>query len=97
MMEVFQQVDAKSFGYHVFMLITIEIPCSKSQRTFIQLVSFSYVFTNRYIKASLVRMRFHNWPPWKVDFVYLSRQTNHLAGWLHWYFEYDDFSMAYFE
>jgi hypothetical protein len=27
MMEVFQQVDAKSFGSHAFMLVTVETPC----------------------------------------------------------------------
>jgi hypothetical protein len=34
MMEVFHQVDAKSFGSHAFMLITVEVPCSKSQPAF---------------------------------------------------------------
>jgi hypothetical protein len=29
MIEVFQLVDVKSFGSHIFMFITIEIPCSK--------------------------------------------------------------------
>ena len=57
MMEVFQQVDAKSFISHAFMFITVEIPCSKSQPT------FSYGFTNKYIKAVLGHMRFHGGSP----------------------------------
>jgi hypothetical protein len=28
-MEVFQQVDSKSFSSHAFMPITLEVPCSK--------------------------------------------------------------------
>jgi hypothetical protein len=55
MMEVFQQVDSKSFGSHAFMLITVEVPCSKFQPT-----PFSYAFTSKYIKASLGHMRFHD-------------------------------------
>jgi hypothetical protein len=91
MMEVFQQVDSKSFGSHAFMLVTVEIPCSKSQpTTFNQPTPFSYAFTSKYIKATLGHMRFHGWSPWKVDFVDLSRRTDHLAAWLHWSFEYDD-------
>jgi hypothetical protein len=31
MMEVFQQVDSKSFGSHVFMLIIVEVPSSNQQ------------------------------------------------------------------
>jgi hypothetical protein len=92
MMEVFQQVDSKSFDSHAFMLITVEIPCSKSQ--IFQPTPFSYAFISKYIKASLGHMRFHDWSPWKVDFVDLSRQTDHLAAWLHWSFEYDDLIMA---
>jgi hypothetical protein len=44
-MEVFQQVDSKSFGSHAFMLIIVEIPCSKFQPT-----AFRYSFTSKYIK-----------------------------------------------
>jgi hypothetical protein len=55
MMEVFQQVDSKSFRCEAFMLITVEIPCSRSQST-----SFHYAFTSKYIKASLRHMRFHD-------------------------------------
>jgi hypothetical protein len=94
MMEVFQQVDAKSFGSHAFMLVTVEIPCYKSQPTFSQLAPFSYGFTNKYFKATLGHMRFHGWSPWKVDRANLSRRTDHLAAWLHWSFEYDDLIMA---
>jgi hypothetical protein len=54
-MELFQQVDSKSFGAHAFMLITIEIPCSKSQPA-----AFSYVFTRKYIKAPFQHRRFLN-------------------------------------
>jgi hypothetical protein len=93
-MEIFQQVDVKSFGSHAFMLVTVEIPCSKSQPTFSQPTPFSYGFTNKYIKASLGHMRFHGGSPWKVDFVDLSRWTDHLVAWLHWSFEYDDLIMA---
>jgi hypothetical protein len=63
MMEVFQQVDAKSFNSHAFVLIAIEIPCSKSQPTFSRLTPFSYGFTNKYIKAVLGHMRFHGGSP----------------------------------
>jgi hypothetical protein len=94
MMEVFQQVDAKSFGSHAFMLVTVEIPCSKSQPAFSQLAPFSYGFTNKYFKATLGHMRFHGWSPWKVDCANLSRRTDHLVAWLHWSFEYDDLIMA---
>jgi hypothetical protein len=87
MMEAFQQVDSKSFSAHAFTLVTIEIPCSKPQPT-----TFNYAFTRKYIKATLGHMRFHDWSPWKVDFVDLSR--DHLAAWVHWSFEYDDLTMA---
>jgi len=89
MMEVFQQVNSKSFGSHSFMLITVEIPWSKSQP-----IAFSYVFTGKCIKAALGHMRFHDWSPWKVDFADLSRQTDHLAAWLHWSSECVDLIMA---
>jgi hypothetical protein len=88
MMEVFQQVDAMSFGSHAFMLVTVEIPCSRSQPT-----TFNYAFTSRYIKAALGHMRFYGWSPWKVDFVDLSHWTNHLDAGLHWSFEYDGLTM----
>jgi hypothetical protein len=95
MMEVFQQVDSKSFGSHAFTLVTVEIPCSKSQPVaFNQPTPFNYAFTSKYIKADLGHMRFHDWSPWKVDFVDLSRRTDHLAAWLHWSFEYDDLIMV---
>jgi hypothetical protein len=61
MMEVFQQVDAKSFGSHALMLVTVEIPCCKSQLAFSQLAPFSYGFTNKYFKLTLGHMRFHGW------------------------------------
>jgi hypothetical protein len=76
------------------MLLTIEIPCFKSQLTFTQLAPFNYGFTNKYIKVALGHMTFHGGSPWKVDFVDLSRRTDHLAAWLHWSFEYDDLIMA---
>jgi hypothetical protein len=63
MMEVFQQVDAKSFSSHAFVLITVEIPCSKSQPVFNLLAPFSYGFTSKYIKAVLSHMRFHGGSP----------------------------------
>jgi hypothetical protein len=94
MMEVFQQVDAKNFGSHAFMLVTVEIPCSKSQPAFSQLAPFRYGFTNKYFKATLGHMRFHGWSPWKVHRANLSRRIDHLATWLHWSFEYDDLIMA---
>jgi hypothetical protein len=94
MMEAFQQVHAKSFSSHAFMLVTIEMPCSKSQLAFNRLAPFSYGFTSKYIKAALGHMRFHGGSLWKVDFVDLSRQTDHLAAWLHWSFEYDDLIKA---
>jgi len=94
MVEVFQQVDGKSFVSHASVLITIEIPCSMSQPTFILLAPFSYDFTNKYIKAFLGHIIFHGGPPWKVDFVDLSRWTDNLVAWLHWSFEYDDLIMA---
>jgi hypothetical protein len=62
MMEVFQQVDAKSFGSHEFMLVIVEIPCSKSQ-AFSQLAPFNYGFTVKYIKEALGHMRFHGGSP----------------------------------
>jgi hypothetical protein len=93
MMEVFQQVDAKSFNSHAFTLITVEIPCSKSQPTFSELAPFSYSLTNKYINTVLGHMRFHGASLWKVDFVDLSRRIDHLAAWLHWSFEYDDLIM----
>jgi hypothetical protein len=89
MMEVFQQVDSKSFGSHAFTLITVEVPCSK-----FQLTPFNYAFTSEYIKAPFRHMRFFNGLHWKVDFVHCSRRTDHLVVWLHWSFEYDDFFMA---
>jgi hypothetical protein len=64
MMEVFQQVDAKCFNSHAFMLITVEIPCSKSQQSFSQLTPFSYGFTNKYIKTVLGHVRFHGGSLW---------------------------------
>jgi hypothetical protein len=77
------------------MLIIVEIPCCKSQpTTFSQPTPFSYAFIGKYIKATLGHMRFHGWSPWKVDFVDLSRQTDHLAAWLYWSVEYDDLIMA---
>jgi len=89
LMEVFQKVDSKSLGSHAFTLITVEITCSKSQpATFSQPTPFNYAFTSKYIKAFFQHMRFHNWSPWMVDFVDLSRRTNHLVAWLHWSFEY---------
>jgi hypothetical protein len=95
MMEVFQRVDSKSFGSCALTLLTVEIPCSKSQpAAFNQLVAFNYAFTRKYIQAYLGHMRFHNWSPWKIDFVDLSRRTDHLATWLHWSFEYDDLIIA---
>jgi len=94
MMEVFQQVNAKSLSSHAFMLVTIEIPCPKSQPTFSHLAPFSYGFTNKYFKGTLGHMRFHGWSPWKVDRANLSCQTDHLAAWLHWSFEYADLIMA---
>jgi hypothetical protein len=95
MMEVFQQVDSKSFTSHAFTLVTVEIPCSKSHpTTFSQPIPCSYAFSGKYIKASLGHMRFHDWSPWKVDFVDPSRRIDHLASWLHWSFEYDDLTMA---
>jgi hypothetical protein len=59
-----------------------------------QLVAFNYAFTSKYIKASLGHMRFHDWSPWKVDFVDLSHRTDHWDAWLYWSFEYDDLIMA---
>jgi hypothetical protein len=95
MMEVFQQIDSKSFVSYTFVLLIVEIPCSKSQPTTSnQLATFNYVFTGKNIKVVLGYMRFHGWSPWKVDFVHLSRWTDHLATWLHWSFEYDDLIMA---
>jgi hypothetical protein len=47
MMEVFQQVDSKSFISHAFMLIIVEVPCSKFQP-----IAFNYSFSSKYIKAS---------------------------------------------
>jgi hypothetical protein len=94
MMEVFQQVDAKSFDSHAFMLVTVEIPCFKSRPTFSQLAPFNYAFNDKYIKESLGHMRFHGSSPWKVEFVDLSHQTDQLAAWLDWSFEYDDLIMA---
>jgi hypothetical protein len=80
MMEVFQQVDAKSFSSHAFALITSEIPCSKSQPSFSQLAPSSYGFTSKYIKAVLGHMRFHGGSPWKVD---LLTTLIGLIIWLH--------------
>jgi hypothetical protein len=94
MMKVFQQVDAKSFSSHAFVLIIVEITCSNSQPAFSQLAPFSYGFTSKYIEAVLGHMRFDDGSPWKVDFVDLSHQTNHLVAWLHWSFEYVDLIMA---
>jgi hypothetical protein len=63
-MEVFQQVDSKSFSSHAFMLVTVEIPCSKSQpTTFSQPMPCSYAFNDKCIKAVLGHVRFHDWPP----------------------------------
>jgi hypothetical protein len=94
MMEVFQQVDAKSFDSHAFMLIIVEISCYKSQPTFSQMEPFNYGFTNKYFKVTLGHMRFHGWSPWKVDRADLSHRTDHLVTWLHWSFEYYDLIMA---
>jgi len=94
MMEVFQQIDAKSSSYHAFMLVTVEIPCYKSQPAFSQRAPFTYGFTNKYFKATLGHMRFHGWSPWKVDCANLSRRNDHLVAWLQWSFEYDDLIMA---
>jgi hypothetical protein len=92
MMEVFRQIYSKSFGSHAFTLVTVEIPGSKAQPTaFTQPTPFPY---DKYIKAVLGHMRFQGWSPWKIDFVDLSRRTGHLAAWLHWSFDYDDFIMA---
>jgi hypothetical protein len=63
MMEVFQQLDVKSFNSRAFVLITIDIPCSKSQPTFSLLAPFIYGFTNKYIKVVLGHMRFHGGSP----------------------------------
>jgi hypothetical protein len=94
-MEVFQQVDFKNFGSCAFTLITVEIPCSKSQpTTFNQPKAFNYAFTSKYIKATLGYIKFHSWSPWKIDFVDFSRWTDHFAAWLHWSFEYDDLTMV---
>jgi hypothetical protein len=95
MMEAFQQINCKSFGSLTFTLLTVEIPCSKSQPTTSnKLVAFSYAFTRKYIKVALGYMRFLGWSPWKVDFVHLYRHTDHLVAWLHLSFEYDDLIMA---
>jgi hypothetical protein len=67
MMDLFQQVDSKSFGSRAFTLIIVEKPCSKSQPT-----PFSYALISKYIKAFLGHMRLRDWSPWKVDFVDLS-------------------------
>jgi hypothetical protein len=94
MMEVFQQVDSKSFSSHAFTLIIVEILCSKPQpTTFNQLTTFNYAFTSKYIKASFSHRRFHGGFHWRVDYVNLSCQTDHLDTWLHWSFEYDDLIM----
>jgi hypothetical protein len=94
MMEVFQQEYSKSFGSHAFTLVTVEIPCYKSQPTALnQSTTFNYAFTIKYIKVTLGYMIFHGWSPWKVEFVDLSRQTDHLDAWIHWSFEYHDLIM----
>jgi len=49
MMEVFHEVDSKSFGSCAFTLIIIEVPGSKFQPT-----PFSYAFPNKYIKAYFI-------------------------------------------
>jgi hypothetical protein len=85
MMEVFQHVDSKSFNSHAFMLIIVEVPCSKFQPT-----TSSYFFSSKYIKASFWLMRFHDWLHWKVDCVDFSRLIDHLVAWLQWSFEYVD-------
>jgi hypothetical protein len=85
MMEVFQQVDSKSFGSHAFMLIIVEVPCSKFQP-----IAFSYSFSSKYIKASFRLMRFHDGMHWRIDCVDLSHLIDHLVAWLHWSFEYVD-------
>jgi hypothetical protein len=93
MMEVFQQVDAKSSGSHAFMFVTVETPCYKSQPAFSQLAPFNYGFTNKYFKATLGHEI--SWlVPLEGDCANLSRRTDHLATWLHWSFEYDDLTMA---
>jgi hypothetical protein len=95
MMEVIQQDDSKSLDSHAFTLIIVEIPCYKPQlAAFIQPTPFNYAFTSKYNKVALGHMRIHNWSPRKVDFVDLSRRTEHLVAWLHWSFEYDDIIMA---
>jgi hypothetical protein len=94
LMKVFQHVDTMSFTFHAFMLVTVKIPCSKSQPAFSQLAPFSYGFTNKYFKVILGHMRFHGWSPWKVDRANLSCWTDNLVAWLHWCFEYYDLVMA---
>jgi hypothetical protein len=55
MMEVFHQIDSRSFSSHAFMLITIERPRSKSQPiVFSQSIAFNYAFTTKYIKLCLL-------------------------------------------
>jgi hypothetical protein len=46
MMEVFQQLDSKSFGSHTFMFIIVEVPCSKFQPT-----AFINFFSSKHNKA----------------------------------------------
>ena len=53
MMEVFQQLDAKCFNSHAFVLITVEIPCSKSQPAFSQLTPYPRRLT---LLITLVRL-----------------------------------------
>ena len=46
MMEAFQKIDSKTFGSHAFMIIIVEIPCSKSQlAAFSQPIPYSNAFS----------------------------------------------------
>jgi hypothetical protein len=84
-MEVFQEIDSKSFGSYTFLLIIGEIPCSMFQPIiFIDLIS------SKHMNESFCLGRLHDWLHLMVDYVDLYHITNHLVAWLHWSFKYID-------
>jgi hypothetical protein len=85
MMEVFQRSDSKSLGSHTFMFIIVDVPCSKFKST-----DFIDFLSNKHKNACFCLRRLHDWLHWRVDYVDLSRLTDHLAAWLHWSSEYVD-------
>jgi hypothetical protein len=85
MMGVFQWSDFESLGSHTFMLSILDVPFSKCKSIY-----FIGFLSNKHKNAGFRLRRLHDWLHWRVDYVDLSRLTDHLIAWLHWSSEYVD-------